>query len=928
MKTKYKLLAIAAILLIGVSYHYFTTYTSLNICENEIEEIHEEEEEEAKMEMTMGRFDQEWLMTHDPETATIPRGRLYKAYKIAQKRRQQLAQKSGIIPIFWEERGPDNVGGRTRGLLIDANVPGGDRVWAAGVSGGLWRCDDIDASPPTWVSIDDFFSNMAINTIAQDPSNTNNLYFGTGEWGVYTAGVLGMGVWRSTDGGNNWAKMTSIFASSDPCINKMLVDNTGTIYAATDAGLFQYDAVNDDWILFLGNGAGSLGNNVQDLEIATDGTIYAAIQGDGIYRFQGGMWGILSDATLPSNGFSRIEITTSPSSPNVIYAAMETGGNCMGVFSSGDSGDSWTARTCPMNLGPFCWYAFIMAVDPNDPARIWLGDVNLFVSPDAGDNWTQVVSHGHVDHHAMAYRNGDSDMLVLGNDGGVYLSDDASAAVPTFNDKNNGYNVTQFYTNALHPDAGEDYYLGGTQDNGTQRFTCAGICSTDTPTGNDGAFCFIDQDNPDIQITGSQRRVFFISTNGGGSFGNLLGGNSNALFITPADYDSANDILYFSDGQDTLGRISDVGGTNTPTFEVVNQLGGGRASTITVSPNTANRIFVGSQNGQILQIDNADMVGAMAVTTLTTPFSTFVSCIDVEVGNDMHLLATTSNYGEISIYESTDGGTTWENVEGNLPDMPVRWCLFHPFDPNQSLIATELGVWTTDEMDGEDTEWFPTNTYGLANVRTDMLQFRPSDNLLVAATHGRGMFSTDYFNTLEGCVTDMMLGGAIAPGIYMAEDFITSDGTVAAGNSVIFHAGNCITLEENFTASAGSYFVAAIQPCGPGTGSKDKNKSTNSNSSPSMKSTYTHSLEPNLTCTPNPVSYEMSISIELPKDNWYQLYVKDMQGKLIASIANGGTASGGNEMFELNTTSFEQGMYVLVLQTQKGAVSEKFIVVR
>lgn len=901
---------------------------SVSISDISWNEGEEEFEEASKMEQIMDRFNQEWLMTHDPATGIVPRERLLDAYKISQQRRQEMSDKSFIIPIFWEERGPSNVGGRTRGLIFDANDASGRTVWAAGVAGGIWRCDDIDADPPTWTGINDFFSNMAISTIAQDPSNPNNMYFGTGENGFGNGdAVRGMGVWQSTDGGGTWAKMIPIFGASDPNINKVMVDNTGAVFAATTAGLFTFNVPMNIWNQVLGGGIVTTGTNVQDLEIAADGTMFAGINGSGIFSLPpAGTWGQLTAAPLPATGFSRIEIAVSPTNPAVLYAAFESGGNCLNVFSSPDGGNNWTTLTCPANLGGGngqLWYDLIMAVDPNNINRVWAGGVGLFFSDDGGSTWTQ-ASGVHSDHHALVYRPGNSDEMIFGNDGGVYWSTDASAADPTLTAKNNGYNVTQFYANAVHPDAGVDYILGGTQDNGTQRFECAGICDTDRPTGKDGGFCFIDQDNPDIQITSSQNREFNLSTDAGGTFNPLLASYGPAIFITPADYDDNSDILYFSDGRDTLGRLSDVGGTNTVTFEIITQFGNSRVSNILASPNTANRLFVGTTSGLLFQIDNADQNGAVTVTQLTTPFSTFVSSIDVENGNDLHLLATASAYGVNSIFESIDGGTTWNSVEGNLPDMPVRWCMFHPFDPNQALIATELGVWTTDDLDDGDTEWFPTNTYGLANVRVDMLQYRSSDNLLVAATHGRGMYSTDYFDLLDECATDMALGGNVTPGLYMVEDFITSDGTVAAGNSVIFHAGNSITLQENFRAEPGSYFVAAIQPCvaGPKPDKNDVDPEMN------VAATDVSFASPSLKCFPNPVAYEMSISINLPQDSWYQLHVKNLQGRLITSLAPGTKALGVEEYFELNASQFEAGMYVLVLQTKDGVVSEKFVIAR
>ena len=81
----------------------------------------------------------------------------------------------------WEERGPDNVGGRTRAILIDKNDATGNKVWAGGVSGGLWYTNNFKSADVSWTAVNDFLPTLAISSISQDPSNTDILYFGTGE---------------------------------------------------------------------------------------------------------------------------------------------------------------------------------------------------------------------------------------------------------------------------------------------------------------------------------------------------------------------------------------------------------------------------------------------------------------------------------------------------------------------------------------------------------------------------------------------------------------------------------------------------------------------------------------------------------------------------------------------------------------------------
>jgi hypothetical protein len=105
---------------------------------------------------------------------------------------------------------------------------------------------------------------------------------------------------------------------------------------------------------------------------------------------------------------------------------------------------------------------------------------------------------------------------------------------------------------------------------------------------------------------------------------------------------------------------------------------------------------------------------------------------------DDTLLVTFSNYGVNSVWQTFDGGISWESKEANLPDMPVRWALYHPSSPKHAMLATELGIWTTSTLDEPGTVWVQ-DIEGLANVRIDMLQLRQSDFTVLAATHGRGL---------------------------------------------------------------------------------------------------------------------------------------------------------------------------------------------
>ena len=137
-------------------------------------------------------------------------------------------------------------------------------------------------------------------------------------------------------------------------------------------------------------------------------------------------------------------------------------------------------------------------------------------------------------------------------------------------------------------------------------------------------------------------------------------------------------------------------------------------------------------------------------------------------------MLTYSNYGVKSVWYTADAGANWIDVEGNLPDMPVRWSLFNPLNRKEVLLATEAGIWKTNDVTAANVTWEPAAN-GMGSVRVDMLQYRASDNLVLAATHGRGMFTTKF--TASSASVSEVIGDVKVFTVYP---------TVSKGNFTIF----------------------------------------------------------------------------------------------------------------------------------------------
>ncbi len=310
--------------------------------------------------------------------------------------------------------------------------------------------------------------------------------------------------------------------------------------------------------------------------------------------------------------------------------------------------------------------------------------------------------------------------------------------------------MTQFYAVAAENTSGMNYFLAGAQDNGTQQFTDAGGLSTNEVTGGDGAFCFIDQDDNNFQISSFIRNVYFLLDESGNFVQDLSDDQNSGRFINPADYDNTANILYSAGNANELKRISGI--TTTPSSQetLSVSIDNGQISAIRAEANTANRIFVGTGvgSGNVYRIDNANSA-TPTVTNITSNITSVgnnVSSIDIG-SNDNELIVTYSNFGAVSVWYTNDGGANWVNKDndGSLPDMPVRWALFNPNNTQQVILATELGVWSTNNVTDSNPAWEQSSS-NLANVRCDMLQYRDADRLVVVATHGRGVFTTNAFS--------------------------------------------------------------------------------------------------------------------------------------------------------------------------------------
>ena len=731
----------------------------------------------------------DYLMMYDPSTGTIPTERILDAIEFAEQKRMSFSYAKRMTEVNWVERGPNTIGGRTRAILIDPNDSTKKKLWAAGVTGGLWYTNDITVASPTWNSVDGTWGNLAVGSINSDPNDTNTMYVGTGErMGIFSTSSRGLGIWKTTDGGATWTHLTA--TENFNYVTDIVVRNesgTSVVYAgvgghyyegkwhgSANTGLWRSADGGATWTQVMDNTSGGTAYEIMDLDMGSDNRLWAGsrtnVYGDGggdvFYSDDGTNWTKASLGFLGSG--NRTILAVAPSDPNTVYGMVASSDTrkIQWIVKTTDSGANWTFYTAG-GSDPFpidadgnvlgdangqAGYDLSLGVDPSDPNTVYAGELDIFKTTDAGASWTQVTGGGsgtasmHVDQQNL--KTITSNEIIFSNDGGVFYTNDAGVTV---SNRNTGYNVSQFYSVALHPGAGSQYVIGGTQDNGTWTISGTDIQSGSHVVGGDGAYTHIDQLDPNYQFTATTYNSIYRSTNGGSSFSKYADheasdGGDTGFFINPSTIDPTNQTFYSSVDTSTILRLNNYATLADKTLMSVSL--GATASAFKMSPHTDGVLFVGTSAGRVFKITDAHTSSYTATDISGSNVSGYIASIDIGK-DDNQILVTVSNYGVPSVWETIGGGGAngWIDVEGDLADMPVRWGLYNPNNYNQVILATELGTWVSDDISVSSPTWNPSND-GLANVRTDMLVRRSSDNALAAGTHGRGLFySTGFTST-------------------------------------------------------------------------------------------------------------------------------------------------------------------------------------
>jgi Secretion system C-terminal sorting domain len=536
------------------------------------------------------------------------------------------------------------------------------------------------------------------------------------------------GIWRSTNQGTNWVKISTPQFGDSLC-NRVVMginpSNTSEIY-------------------FLGNtsGIGMPDTNFQgDIETNVLWR-YTYVGGDG--SGSGGIWEDLS-MQLPT-------------------------GQQRGLFSDFNAQGS---------------YDLVVRVKPDDANTVFIGGTNVYrntnrfndtisttfiggYEPYTNFPFINSYANHHPDIHTFNFLPSNPNVMLNTNDGGVFRTNDCMASLVTWTSLNNGYLTSMFYTVAIDHGSTSDIVCGGAQDNGTWWTNSSALTTPWAhPRGGDGSYCAIE-DGAGMYYFSIQNGKMNKATLDGS--GNITAarridpiGGERYQFINPFTLDPNNQHIMYLAGGKYLWRNDDLSAiplsnqwdsitTNWIRWNDSVPIANIEITAVHACKTPANRVYYGTDRKRVYRVDNANTGTPTPVDITYTAFppSGYVSCITSDPNDGNKVLVTFSNYGVYSMYYSTNGGTTWDKVAGNLEQnssgtgngSSIRWVSILPVsDGKVYLASTSIGLFATDTLKGLNTSWVRQGSNTIGSVVCDMTDVRQSDGLVLVATHSNGMYS-------------------------------------------------------------------------------------------------------------------------------------------------------------------------------------------
>lgn len=716
----------------------------------------------------------------------IPKTGFWEAFQ--QAKRSKAKSK---ITTTWKPLGPINIGGRTLALAIhpiNTNI-----VFAGSASGGLWKSTTGGVGLNAWERIRTGFPVLGVAAIAIDPQNPDIIYIGTGEsYGTEvnmpgigpvrtTRGSYGIGILKSLDGGITWEKSLDWTLDQRRAIQKIQVNplRSNSIWAATTEGTYRSRNGGDSWelihdvkmttdvvinpsdtsVVFTANGGmGSLGHGVYRTENA----------GDTFDKMD------LASGGGPSQFLGKAVLDISKSDPNIIMASIGNADGSDGatgnanrtwLMRSENGGDTWSLVFTSYGIYATFqgWYSHAIAINPTNPQEVWaVGQPQVYYrSTNGGQNLAAVDPQRAVprdinkpenvypnlinwaDHHDIVFHPTDPNTIYFVNDGGIFRTTDGGL---TMENCNSGYQTVQFYNGVSNSDTDKDLMMGGLQDNNSIIYE--GSLNWRRAYAGDGSWTALNQD---------QNNIFYLSAQYGHTvysddlFTNSRYGDrairpdfdvfpaSEANFITPFILSPADNKTLFMGGEKIFKSTNE--GISWTVTNGGNALDGNAMSAIVASHQDVDVVYATSSpkatRPNVFRTDNGGITWQNITGNLPDRYPTDLA---IDPLGDLNIFITFGGFGSSHVFRSKNGGNSWIDISTNLPDVPTWAITIDPENPAHIFVGNEVGVFQSLD---NGKNWENINGNIPDAIFAIELVISRSNRKLRLASHGNGAFETD-----------------------------------------------------------------------------------------------------------------------------------------------------------------------------------------
>lgn len=617
-------------------------------------------------------------------------------------------------------------------------------IWAGSPSGGLWKTVNGGS---TWVTNTDMLTNLGISDIVIDPNNPDIMYLASGDRDG--GDTEAFGVLKTVNGGQDWNLTSLVFnVPGNTLITRLIMDTDSTqiLYAATSLGIFKTTDGGANWVQ-------KTFTSTSDLEFipGTFDTLLCVSQNTVFKSVDAGDTWTNSDVGIPTDNVGRITLSVSTANPNYVYILMGRDDNSFrALCRSTDKGDNWTVMSETPNImgysidggepGGQAWYDIALTVDPTDADKIWIGGINVWRSNNGGANWILAghwtgdggVSLIHADQHFLGFHP-ITNKLWVGNDGGVWTEGPQNLWFI----KSNKMSISQYYRFGTSKTSAARI-IAGAQDNGTHIRQSVGWTGG---IGGDGMEAMVAHDNSNIVFGTIYYGELYKSEDGGSIFVDISPAN-NGAWVSPFCMDPQDPQTIYG-GYDRVKVTHSQGGFWADASPVLTTGSDPHIRNIAV-PKTDGSIVYAARNQSIYKgVDYyADWINIKNNLPLTGAVG--ISYIAVDPFDAQTVYVTLYGYSAANkVFKSTNGGQTWQNITGNLPNVAV-FCIETEQTAERGIyIGTEYGVFFKDNT---MNTW---EIYGLnfPNVAVTELEITEANKKLRACTYGRGVWEIGIQNT-------------------------------------------------------------------------------------------------------------------------------------------------------------------------------------